>query len=306
MANKVSRQRYLFDVPAGGATYYIDLFKSLSAQERRLVRQGQVAKVMGGLIKDSNNESVVRINVAPDTWVTRTAWRRGKKMWDLHIKEATEGLDGRLKPKYHDYKVFLNNSHGISPSMPVDADGNTIPAGEWGYSEYHSEDIDWNDPNLLTQSNRQADTFNAMLVGTHTGTPQNWTRISLIQSWIESRAYNDDFPQGNVPSSAIAADPLTNLFDEADAADEVLTSLATTNEEAPYDEDTHFGNGVANAQHANLQRVAFAATQTGAGQISALNGFSAICGLVEVHITQGVGNGEVELLLDVSTKGEKI
>lgn len=304
MASKVSRQRYLF---SGPGTYYIDLFKSLSAQERKLFRQGQVAKVMGGLIKDSNNESVVRINVAPDTWVTRTAWRRGKKMWDKHIDEAIEGLDGRLKPKYHDYKVYLNNSHGSAPTMPVDAGGNTIPGGEWGYSEYHSEDVNWADPNLLTDPNRQADTFNVMLVGgAHTGSPTNWTRISLIKSWIESRAYNDDFPQGNVPSTALPADPLINLFDEADAADEVLSMLATTNEEAPYDEDTHFGNGEPNAQHDNLQRVAFAATQTGAGQISALNGFSAICGLVEVHITQGVGTGDVELLLDVSTKGEKI
>lgn len=302
MANKVSRQRYLF---SGPGTYYIDLFKSLSAQERRLVRQGQVAKVMGGLIKDSNNESVVRMNVAPDTWVTRTAWRRGKKMWDMHIKEALEGMDGRLKPKYHDYKVYLNNVMGGSPVLPVDAAGNTIPSGEWGYSEYHSEDIDWADPNLLTTSNREADSFSAALVGEHSGSPADWTRIGLIKSWIESRAFNDDFPQGNVPNT-VETDPLNNLFDEADAADEVITMLRTLNEEAPYDEDTHFGNGEPNAASNNLQRVAFAATQTGAGQISAMNGFSAICGLVEVVITQGVGSGQVELLLDVSTKGEKI
>ena len=302
MATQVSRQRYLFSEPG---TYYIDLFKSLSAQERRLVRQGQVAKVMGGLIKDSNNESVVRINVAPDTWVTRTAWRRGKKMWDMHIKEATEGLDGRLKPKYHDYKVYLNNVMGGGPTLPVDAAGNTIPSGEWGYSEYHSEDIDWADPNLTLTSNRQADTFSAALVGSHVGTPQNWARIGLIQSWIESRAFNDDFPQGNVPNT-VETDPLNNLFDEADAADEVIEMLRTVNEEAPYNESTHFGNNEPNASHNNLQRVAFAATQTGAGQIAALNGFSAICGLIEVHITQGVGSGEVELLLDVATKGEKI
>lgn len=302
MAANVSRQRYLF---TGPGTYYIDLFKSLSVQERRLVRQGQVAKVMGGLIKDSNNESVVRINVAPDTWVTRTAWRRGKKMWDMHIKEATEGVDGRVKPKYHDYKVFLNSQMGFNPVLPIDANGNTLPSGEWSYSNYHSEDVDWADPNLTATSNRQADSFNCMLVGAHLGTPSNWTRISLLQSWFESRAYPDETPSGDVPAT-IETDPLNNLFDEADNVDEVLNSLRNDNEEAPYDEETHFGYNDPNAAHANLQRVAFAATQTGAGQIAALNGFSAICGLIEVHITQGVGAGEVELLLDVSTKGEKI
>lgn len=298
----ISRQRYLFTEPG---TYYIDLFKSLSAQERRLFRQGQVANVMGGLIKDSNNESVVRINVAPDTWVTRTAWRRGKKMWDKHIKEATEGVDGLLKPKYHDYKVFLNNVMGGGPVLPVDAAGNQIPSGEWTYSEYHSEDIDWADPNLTTNPNRQADTFTAALVGEHVGSTSDWVRIGLITSWIRSRAFNNDFPQGNMPNT-VDSDPLTNLFDEADAADEVMLMLRTFNEEAPYDEDTHFGNGEPNSSHNNLQRVAMAATQTGAGQIAALNGFSAICGLIEVHITQGVPAGEVELLLDVSTKGGKI
>lgn len=302
MAQKISRQRYLFTAPG---TYYIDLFKSLSVQERKLFRQHQVAHVMGGLIKDSNNESVVRINVAPDTWVTRTALRRGKKMWDMHIEQGLEGVEGRLKPKYHDYKVYLNNSHGSSPVLPVDAGGNTIPAGEWTYSEYHSEDVDWSDPNLLLNTNRQADSFSAMIVGTHVGSASDWTRIGLIQSWIESRAYNDDFPQGNVPNT-VETDPLNNLFDEADAADEIITMLRTSNEEAPYDEDTHFGNGQPNAQNDNLQRVAMAATQTGAGQIATMNGFSAICGLLEVHITQGVGSGEVEMILDVMTKGGKI
>jgi len=63
---------------------------------------------------------------------------------------------------------------------------------------------------------------------------------------------------------------------------------------------------VATSSGGHLQRVAMAATQAGAGQIASLNGFSAICGLVQVHITQGVGSGEVELILDVSTKGGKI
>ena len=75
------------------------------------------------------------MNVAPDTWVTRTALRRGQRLWNKMIKEATEAAPGLVKAKYTDYKVYLNNS---------------IPPGEWNYSEYHSEDIDWADPNLLT------------------------------------------------------------------------------------------------------------------------------------------------------------
>lgn len=305
MPQRISRQRYLFDQPG---TYYIDLFRSLSAQERKMFRQHQVAHVMGGLIKDSNNESVVRINVAPDTWVTRTALRRGKRLFDKHIQEALEGAKLKnLKPKYHDYKVFLNNVMGTGTQLPVDADGHTIPSGEWVYSSYHSEDVDWNviaTAGAGQPSNRQADSFSAAIVGPHVGSATDWTRVSLIQSWFDSRSQ----PQADDPvvETDVATDPLVNLFDEADAADEIIGSLNTDNDQPPYNRVAHFGNGQTTGAHNNLQRVAFAATQTGAGQISALNGFSAICGLIEVHITQGVGSGEVELLLDVSMKGDKI
>lgn len=303
MAAKTARLRYLFDGPG---TYYIDLFRGLSAQERKLFKQGQVAHVMGGLIKDSNNESVMRCNVAPDTWVTRTAWRRGKRMYDLMNKEGAEGMGaGVKKAKYHDYKVYLNDVMG-SGVVPVDAGGNQIPFQTWTYSNYHSEDIDWTNPNLLTNANRQADSFNAMLVGNHSGTSANWTRVGLIRSWFDSRA-EPQIEDPRADTATIQADPLVNLFDEADASDEVIGSLMDDNNRPPYDEDSHFGcsAGFPSGAHNNLQRVAFAATQSGAGQISAMNGFSAICGLVEVHITQTTP-GQVELLLDVSTKGEKI
>jgi hypothetical protein len=306
MAMRISRQRYLFDGPG---TYYIDLFKSLSAQERKMFRQFQVANVHGGLIKDSNNESVVRMNVAPDTWVTRTALRRGKRLFDKMVKEATEASDLKsMKPKYHDYKVFLNSLMGSGTEMPVDADGHTIPAGEWSYSYYHSEDVDWNviaTAGAGQPSNRQADSYSAMIVGgTHVGSATDWTRVSLIKSWFDSRSQpeTDDPP---VPATVLT-DPLVNLFDEADAADEIIEGLRSENDDPPYDVNNHFGIDQGNAAQNNLQRVAFAATQAGAGQISALNGFSALCGLVEVHITQGVGTGQVELLLDVSMKGDKI
>jgi hypothetical protein len=306
MAAKISRQRYLFDGPG---TYYIDLFKSLSVQERKLFRQHQVANVMGGLIKDSNNESVVSINVAPDTWVTRAAVRRGKRLFDEMNRQALEAgvVAKSIKPKYHDYKVYLNNVMGAGTVLPVDADGHTLPSGEWEYSKYHSEDVDWNviaTAGAGQPSNRQADSFTAMIVGPHAGNAQDWTRVGLIRSWFDSRA-EVDTNDPDVPVT-ITSDPLTNLFDEADAMDEVLESLRQDNDSPPYQFNSHWGIDQGNAAQNNLQRVAFAATQTGAGQISAMNGFSAICGLVEVQIAQGVGSGLVELLLDVSMKGEKI
>ena len=300
----ISRQRFLFEnLPAGDHTFYIDLAKTLSAQERKLHRQFMNYHVRGGLLKDSNQDAVVRCNVAPDTWVTRTALRRGKRLWDKHIKEGTQAV-GDIRPKYHDYKVLLDESHSPSSSiLPKDAGGNALPGGEWVYSEYVTEDVDWS--NLGNSQNRQAEIYRAHITGRHTGTAPDFTSIGLITSWFESRPT----PKSDVPqvATAVLSDPLANLFDEADADDDIMQRLQSSNDEAPYDEDSHFGmlSGLSGTGK-NLQRVAFAATQSGAGQISALNPFSALCGLVQVHITVSSGPGDVELILDVESKGDKI
>jgi hypothetical protein len=305
----ISRQRYIFkDLAPGDHTFYIDLAKSLSLQERKLFRQMREYTVRGGLLKDSNQEAVVRCNVAPDTWQTRAAIRRGFRQWNLMIKEGMEGLGpGLVKPKYLDYKVFLNQGHGTAPTVPADAAGNYLTGGEWVYSTYHTEDVDWANY-LAWTTNRDTDSFQPMIVGPHLpggGSGDYWNRISLLQSWIDTRAQPVGGGMPRLPASA-STDPLSNLFDEADAADEIIGMLNTDNDGTPYDEDTVFGIQQPYAAHANLQRVAFAATQNGAGQISALNGFSALCGLVQVHITTTGPTGDVELILDVDTKGMKI
>lgn len=305
----ISRQRYIFkDLAPGDHTFYIDLAKSLSMQERKLFRQMREYTVRGGLLKDSNQDAVVRCNVAPDTWQTRAAIRRGFAMWNLMIKEGMEGLGpGRVKPKYLDYKVYLNQGHGASPKVPSDAAGNDLDTGDWTYSTYHTEDVDW--ANYLNwTTNRDTDSFSPMIVGPHLaggGSGDWWNRIGLIQSWIDTRGQPDPSGSPYLPANA-KTDPLANLFDEADAADEIIDMLDNYGDQTPYPEETCFGIQQSFTTHSNLQRVAFAATQGGAGQISALNGFSALCGLVQVHITVQHLTGDVELILDVDTKGMKI
>jgi hypothetical protein len=305
----ISRQRYIFkDLAPGEHTFYIDLAKSLSLQERKLFRQMREYTVRGGLLKDSNQEAVVRCNVAPDTWQTRAAIRRGFAQWNLMIKEGMEGLGaGRFKPKYLDFKVFLNQGMGTGPHVPADAAGNYLSAGEWTYSTYHTEDVDWANY-AAWATNRDTDSFQPMIVGPHLaggGSGDHWNRVGLIQSWIDTRAQPDTTGSPVVPDTAMT-DPLANLFDEADAADEIMDMLQDDNDRTPYPETSVFGIQQAYGTHNNLQRVAFAATQNGAGQISALNGFSALCGLVQVHITTTGPTGDVELILDVDTKGMKI
>ena len=303
-----SRQRFLFSAPG---TYYIDLNRTTSIQERKLHRGMMTRHVKGGIIKDSNNESVVRINVAPHTWVTKTALRRSKKIYDRMVNEAMKEGHIKVKPRYHDYKVYLNTEHangGGTELTPVDAAGNTIPTGEWVRSMYTTEDYDWNNGALIASANRNMDEFTAHIVGDNLVDPSNpnwWKSVGAIRSWLKTRPEPDQ-DQPDLPSG-LYSDPLANLFDEADSQDEIMQNLNEDNDQAPYDEDELFGfNTSATGTGTELQRVAMAATQSGAGQIAGLSGFSAICGLIQVHITQGSGSGEVELLLDVETKGEKL
>lgn len=326
----ISRQKYVFDA---AGTYYIDLWRSLSITERKMFRQMNVARIHGGLILDGDDASTVKFNVAPDNWMIRSAIKRGFSTWTKMNKQAMEGLVGTsVRPKYHDFKVKLNQEMtdiaAVSGSpnvlLPCDAMGNPIAHGEWVYSRYHSEDVDWSNTDLTTSANRDADSFGIMIVGKHVpgtgaGTGDIWSQISLAQSWIDTRALPalDGTSPDFVPE--MSADPLANLFDEVDTMDEVLEDLESSNNQPPYDLDAFLGNQhqfgslpsgwpwASTVASQNLQTVAMAATQSGAGSISAVNSFSAICGLVQVVIEHdAAGNNQVELYLDIDTRGSKV
>ena len=145
-----TRLRFEFDLNGTG---YIDLAKEMSKVQRKMVRQGQNFVIHGGLIQDANNEYTVRFNTAPQSWVVGTALRRGRKMWQASYDQVLkEGGYGRVKPKYWDWKVYLDQTHanGGTTLGAVDAAGNSYPAGEWQYSKIVSEDVDWTNPALLT------------------------------------------------------------------------------------------------------------------------------------------------------------
>jgi hypothetical protein len=282
-------------------TAYIDLAKEMSKVQRKLVRQGQNFVVHGGLIQDSNDEYTVRFNTAPQSWVVGTALRRGRKTWERQYKQVMqEGGLGMMKPKYWDWKVYLSDDHrqaGGARLLEVkDADGNPYPAGEWGYSTFASEDVDWT---VATVSrDRNADEFTAHIVGDHVGSAPDWTSIGLIKSWKNSRPQPDgDDPEvGTTLGTNIREDPLVNLFDEADADDERITHLVYHNDQAPYDEA-----GVPGDSSTGLERMAMAKTSA-ANPIVTFGGFIAPHGLIQLDNTR-VGDGNVTILMDVEAVG---
>jgi hypothetical protein len=300
----VSRMRFTF---TQNGTYYIDLAAALSRQERRLHRQKQIYTVLGGYMKDQDG-STAHFNTAPMTWPVKRSINRGFRLWKKMIAHTLSNTDGVQTGKWNDFKVFLDNSHGTAPKMPVDAGGQSITGGEWNYSTLTSADPSETAAGVTLD----ADDFSLSIVGPHSGTgqdegnPNGYNRVSLLQSWVNSRGLPTsalgepaiDTAHGNL----IEADPLNNLFDTGDVDDDRLEIITTEGDMPPYDLDELFGNSAGSGTGYNLQRMSSAQTSA-ANPIGMVMGFQAICGLVQVVVSGS--STAMELVLDVDTQGVK-
>ena len=298
----VSRMRFTF---SGNGTYYIDLAKALSLQERRLHRQKQIYTVLGGYMKDQDG-STAHFNTAPMTWPVKRSINRGFRLWKKMIAETLSRTDGVQSGKWNDFKVYLDNQHG-TPKVPVDASGQIMSSGntEWDYSTLTTADPSETAAGVTLDP----DQFELAIVGPHSGNPQDegnpngWTRISLIQSWVDSRPLKSitQDPSYNNEAS-ITADPLNNLFDAADVDDDKLTIINQEGDNPPYDTEEMFGNAQSSGNSNNLQRMSSAQT-SGSNPIAMVMGFQALCGLVQVVVSGS--SSSMELVLDVDTQGVK-
>lgn len=289
----ISRMRFKGDT---NGTFYIDLAKALSLQERKLHRQKAIYTVYGGYFVD-NDGNRIDLNTAPMTWVAKRAVNRGFAMWRKMTAKTLEDAGATSKSKYRDFKVFLDNQMGPAPLVPVDASSNNLYAAapEWDYSTMTSDDPDG--PGGTTP-----DSYDLQIVGPHVGADPNWTRIGLIESWVNSRPT----PQSPEPNDIVDRnDPLVNLFDASDALDDRLAYINVEGDQPPYDEAHMFGMAAASGGSGNLQRMSTARPTANTTLVAPIHGFQALCGLVQVVVGTDTTANAWELVLDVETKGEK-
>lgn len=274
--------------------YYIDLARELSKVNRKLHRQKQIYTVLGGYYVDSQG-SRIDFNVAPHTWVTKRAVNRGFAIWRKHVAKALEHTEGLTSGKYSDFKVYLNNNHGSGAMLAArDAHGNEITSGEWDYSTLISDDPD--------SDGRAADEFDLHIVGPHSGNNDDWARIGLMKSWVDSRPLPETNDQPNNTANSVA-DPLNNLFDISDTKDDRIDLVSEEGDQRPYDEDTFFGyfSDTNSGSQQNLQRVGTAFTVADSVALAPVPGFQAICGLIQINVSAGTA---WELVIDVESVGE--
>ena len=285
----------------GTGTFYLDLNKALSLQLRKLHRQKVMTTVYGGYFVDApsgSNTSRVNLAVAPNTWPVKRAINRGFAQWRKMIAKTLDNTEGGTTGKYSDFKIFLDQSQtaGSSSTLnPVDANGVSLQIGtaEWNYADLVSGDPDG-------PGGTPPDQFNLHIVGPHAGNDPNYSRVGLLQSWINSRNTPDLEAPEDIRSTT---DPLQNLFDYGDVDDNVIDVINDENDHAPYDDDHMFGvyTGVY-TQGSGLQRMSSAITSA-SQNVAPIHGFEALCGLVQVDIVRA--DGEWELVLDVESNGVK-
>lgn len=297
----------------GTGTYYIDLAKALSIQNRKLHRQKNIYTVYGGYFVDAaqeNGTSRVDVAVAPNTWTVRRSINRAFAIWRKMIAKTISDSNGVKPGKYSDFKIFLNYGHGTTPLTPKDANGNDLyaTAPEWVYSALITEDpllqedVGSSNPAGSNLELGQPDQFNLQIVGpTVTASPGDHTRIGVLQSWVDSRPQQHTSGDPILPAAA-STDPLANLFDAGDVQDDRIELIDFYNDQAPYDESTMFGNAASAAPQNNLMRVS-TSVSTATQHVAPVHGFEAVCGLVQIDVVRA--EGDWEIVLDVESKGVK-
>ncbi len=283
--------------PGTETSHYIDLARDLSRVNRRLYRQGRdyhvkrITVVSSNTIAKGHVQSAERMNAgrisfstAPNSWVARSAWQRGFKMWNKMNGQAT-ALTNNMAGTYHDFKVFLTDDHraGIASQLiPKDNGGNNAQSGEWIYSRIVAP----------TSGGTGNDEYQLHMLGTHNGSPGSYTSVGLIQSYGDARASVsfDDSP--DVPSGA-SDDPLMNLFDDGDTMNDIINNLEILNDTPPYD-DLYPGA-------ANMPKpLVVQDTTLGTDGKSTVGGFSALCGLIEIESTSPISNDVYSVLVELA------
>lgn len=270
--------------------HYIDLAQNLSAVNSRLYRQGKVYHIANITVHDYSQDCFIKFCTLPNTWGVKTAWKLGLQNWmNMNRQLPDETLSAALhQGKWSDYRIWFNDDHRTDPDVQLfrDVENNVIQQNEYKHTAYVSTD------------GSSVDTFEAHMMGDHTGAAGAYTSISLLAAYDEVRKLRQ--------AGASAIDPTvltgvwTNLMEKQSEFDDIATELSTDYDYPPYDKDTLPGmkEGVNDhvtapwcAREAHLSNVS--------GIMAAVGGFQVPCGLLAIETASRVPfpGGDVDLAI---------
>ncbi len=284
---------YELDAASGADSHFIDLAAGLSAINKRAYRQGLYYYIKSISVVETTGDTKIQFGTAPDVWHVPQAWKMGFRAWSKMNSIAAQNIPGgdlAIAGKYHDFKIYLNENHRTEGDVTVPTNGPTSMDGgsgdnhnvtDWDYSIIHSMDPNGN--------NAPVDTFSFHLLGHHTGQDNSWDSVSLCKSYLNSIKKVEAAPI--LFEESMESDPLVNLFDLSDTADDVIEDLQDFNDDAPYVANAHYGDTILRAQgHAFAQ----------AGGNLMLPGFCVPFGLLEVLTNSPGGANTVKVLIEMA------
>jgi len=210
----------------GNGIQYIDVFKDLSALNRKLIRQGRIAYITDinyQVVAASTAGGWLSMGALPNDWVTNNAWKKAQAHWLAQQRQARKLVGSSAKPTWEDFKVYYDATHRSGTTLAVPG----LSYGEWDYSRLvHVDDAEasFDEWYLHVQGGNVADTDKA-----------------LILAYQESRAT----VQSEDPD--LPAEYSTNMYamlaEDTDlASGEVAQNMESENDEPPYDHDDYPGN----------------------------------------------------------------
>ncbi len=207
-------------------TQYIDIFRDLSALNRKLVRQGRVAFITDieySIHSAADGDSgILNLMALPNDWVTNNSWKKAQAHW-LAQQRNTRALIGQsAKPTWEDFKVYFDAAHRAGTTLAVPS----LSYGEWDYSQvvWEADDNSIDEVYLHVQ-----------------GDNVSTTDFGLVLNYQQSRAT----VQSHDPE--LPSEYSTNMYslmatDENAVADEVANNMEGANDQPPYDYDDYVGN----------------------------------------------------------------
>ena len=132
---------YIGTMTSNVGTFYLDLAKDLSVVNRRAYSQGMTYYVQQfehyNIFAD-NEIQAMSCATAGDTWVVHNSWTKGEAHWNGQQRRARRLIGMSAKPKYEDFKVYLDDTHraGGTGAATGDelscsaADGALVSAGQ--------------------------------------------------------------------------------------------------------------------------------------------------------------------------------
>jgi hypothetical protein len=251
---------------------YIDIFRDLSAINRKLIRQGRIAYVtdISYIVHTANdgNGGQLIINALPNDWVTNNAWKKAQAHWLAQQRDTRKLVGQSGKPTWEDFKVYYDASHRTGTTLAVPG----LSYGEWVYSKMVYDDGSLREPNCHVQGDDVAA-----------------TDVGLVLNYQKSRA------TVQVSDPELPDEYSHNVYAymaeaENDVADEIAQNMEYDNDQSPYDQNDYPGNDSNGVIGHNVMMIASPLTS------SVVNDNSVICaplGLLRL-LHQGINaaNGE--------------